>query len=70
MNSKTLEKVTRFMRPAAYAQACGVSEQTVLLWIRDHVIPAMKVKRLLLIDPIEADKALQQFRLKSKNETT
>jgi hypothetical protein len=51
----------RFMRPEEYAIGRGISKFTVRLWIRDRVIPFMKINRLILIDPIKADAALAKF---------
>jgi hypothetical protein len=53
---------TRFLRPEAYAEACGVSIHTMRYWIRSRVFPIYRVGRAILIDPVEADKALKQVK--------
>jgi excisionase family DNA binding protein len=52
----------RFLRPEAYAEACGVSIHTLRYWIRSRVIPIYRVGRAILIDPVEADRALKQIK--------
>jgi hypothetical protein len=56
----------RFVRPRQYAAARGISSFTVRLWIRDRVIPYMKIKHLILIDPVKADAALEKFERNQK----
>jgi len=55
----------RFMRPRDYADHVGVSERTVRLWLAENRIPFIGVgKRMVLIDPIKADRALERFEQK------
>jgi hypothetical protein len=54
----------RFMRPLEYAKTRGVSQFTIRYWLRERVIPSMKIGRLILIDPQKADAALGRFERK------
>lgn len=54
----------RFMRPGRYAKTRGLSVHTLRYWLRNRLVPHMKVGRLILIDPVKADSALAKFEVK------
>lgn len=51
------------VRPKEYAQMKGVHRQTIYQWIYGGILPCIKVRHGILIDPIEADQALAKFKL-------
>jgi predicted site-specific integrase-resolvase len=53
-------KATR-VRPEQFARDNSVHINTVYSWIRDGVIPYIKIKRAILIDVEKAEAALSQF---------
>jgi predicted site-specific integrase-resolvase len=63
VSEKKLRAISaRFMRKKEYAKHLGISERALSDWIRDGLIPYLKVKdHLVLIDPIKADAALQRL---------
>jgi excisionase family DNA binding protein len=61
----TTSQVIR-VRPEQYAQRNSVHTNTVLSWIREGVIPYIKVRRAILIDVQKADSALEAFERKAK----
>jgi hypothetical protein len=56
---------TKFMRPETYAESRGFSIHTVRYWIRNRIIPSMKIGRVIALDPAKADNALARFERKS-----
>ena len=55
------------VRPETYAEDNSVHVNTVYGWMRDGVIPHLKINRLILIDVEEADEALQRFKRESRS---
>lgn len=54
--------VKKYLRPAQYAQEHSVSLRTLKTWMYNRVVPYIKLGRVVLIDPREADEALQKFK--------
>lgn len=50
-----------------YADEWSVSVRTVRNWMRDKIIPYTKIGRLVRIDPIKADEALEKFERKARS---
>jgi excisionase family DNA binding protein len=65
--SSSIEK-SRSVRIEQYAQIKGVSRYTVRNWIRDKVIPAIKIRKSVLIPFARAEEALEQFARKAQGE--
>jgi hypothetical protein len=57
------------VRVREFAKANNMSPTQVRNLIRDGIIPAIVIKRLILIDPEEADRALERFRRGPKPES-
>jgi len=64
MSKVSLLRARGFLRPVEYAKVCGVSYITVKRWLRDRVIPFVKVNRVVLIDPERAKAALNKHERK------
>lgn len=60
----TQARILGFLRPKEFAKLCGVSEITVKRWLRDRVIPRVKVGHTILIDPERAKAALNKHERK------
>jgi hypothetical protein len=58
-NSDTVSSC--YQRVREFARHRNISESLARQWIRDGVIPSIKVKGLILIDPVRADQALARF---------
>jgi hypothetical protein len=56
---------TKYMRPLQYAESRGFSVHTLKKWMDQRLLPFIKVRRLILIDPIKADSALEAFERKA-----
>jgi hypothetical protein len=50
-----------YVRKGTLARSYSVSERTIDNWVRRGVIPAIKVKRALLFDPVAVRAALARF---------
>ena len=49
------------LRYAGMAQALGISERLLKNWVRDRVVPFIKIKRVVLFDPVKVEAALGRF---------
>lgn len=58
--------IQQMVRVPEYAESKSMSGMQVRNLIRAGVIPAVVIRRLILIDPIEADLALQRFKREAK----
>jgi hypothetical protein len=67
-NSESTKLIRRMVRVPDYALAKSMSGMQVRNLISAGVIPAVVIKRLILIDPIEADAALEQFKRGAKKQ--
>ena len=48
------------------AEALGISERLLKNWVRDRVVPFVKIGRVVLFDPDAVNKALQQYTREAK----
>jgi hypothetical protein len=48
------------------AEALGISERLLKNWVRDRVVPFIKINRVVLFDPADVSKALEQYTREAK----
>ena len=56
--------IQRRLRYPQMAEALGVSERLLKNWVRDRVVPFIKIKRCVLFDPEAVEAALKRFERK------
>jgi len=54
------------LRYKEMAKALGISERLLKNWVRDRIVPFIKIKRAVLFDPVEVDGALDHFKRKAR----
>jgi predicted site-specific integrase-resolvase len=56
---------TRYMRLIDWAKEVGVPIKTARKWVQARRIPVIKVSGGILIDPRDAEEAIQRFKVKA-----
>lgn len=54
------------LRYKEMAKVLGISERLLKNWVRDRIVPFIKIHRAVLFDPLEVDAALDHFKRKVK----
>jgi hypothetical protein len=61
------ELTRKLFTKSQIAPRYGVVQRTVDYWMKDGVIPYLKIgKKLVRFDPVECDRALERFKVASK----
>jgi hypothetical protein len=53
------------LRPDEYAASIGISRRVVDGWMKKNVIPFSKIGRIILIDPVKANAAIDELERKA-----
>jgi hypothetical protein len=61
-NQESTKTIRKTVRVPIYAEAKSMSAMQVRNLIRRGVIPAIVIRRLILINPLEADEALERYK--------
>ncbi len=55
----------RYLSPRELAEYCGLSRETIYLWVRERKIPFIKKSRLIKFDKLAIDAWLKKDEIKS-----
>ncbi len=58
-----------FLTKSGLATKCSVSRRTVNTWMRDGIIPYLRIKNVVRFDPVAVEEALKHFQVECRGRT-